>query len=131
MTGSGLDPVAGSLIPIVCPTGGSYSCRIGDSTRNGAQMGILEQSFNVTPTNANFTYMYAVVLENPGHTYYQQPYFNVQILDQNGNPVVGCGNYSVVSGPGYPATHLYIIRTMATLCIANPGQPYLSLYRLT
>ncbi|HWY98630.1 MAG TPA: hypothetical protein VNY36_06070, partial [Bacteroidia bacterium] len=100
MSGPGLDPVAGSLIPVVCPTGGSYSCRIGDSTRNGAQVGILEQSFNVTTANSNFTYMYAVVLENPGHAYYQQPYFNVAILDQSGNPIANCGNYSVVSGPG-------------------------------
>lgn len=102
MSGPGLDPIAGALIPVVCPTGGSYSCRIGDSTRNGAQMGILEQTFTVTPTNANFVYMYAVVLENPFHVYYEQPYFNVQMLDQYGNPIPNCGNYSVVSGPGLP-----------------------------
>lgn len=108
MSGPGLDPIAGALIPVVCPTGGSYSCRIGDSTRNGAQMGILEQTFNVTPTNANFVYMYAVVLENPVHVYYEQPYFNVQMLDQNGNPIPNCGNYSVVSGPGLPGyTSIY------------------------
>lgn len=102
MSGAGNDPVAGSLIPLVCPTGGSYSCRIGDSTRNGAQIGILQQTFTVTQANANFTYMYAVVLENPGHSYYQQPYFNVQMTDQNGNPIPNCGNYSVVSAPGLP-----------------------------
>jgi gliding motility-associated-like protein len=101
-SGAGLDPVAGALIPVVCPTGGSHSCRIGDSTRNGAQMGILQQTFTVTNNNANFVYMYAVVLENPGHNYYQQPYFNVQMLDQNGNPIPNCGNYSVVSGPNLP-----------------------------
>jgi len=102
MSGTGLDPVAGALIPVVCPTGGKYSCRIGDSTRNGAQIGILEQTFTVTPANANFTYMYAVVLENPSHPYFEQPYFNVAILDQSGNPIANCGNYSVVSGPGLP-----------------------------
>lgn len=108
MTGPGLDPVAGALIPVVCPTGGSFSCRIGDGTRNGAQVGVLEQSFTVTAANANFTYMYAVVLENPYHPYYEQPYFNVQILDQNGNPIANCGNYSVVSGPGLPGyTSIY------------------------
>ncbi len=104
MSGTANDPVAGALIPVVCPTGGSYSCRIGDSTRNGAQMGILQQTFTVTSANANFIYMYAVVLENPNpiHQYYQQPYFNVQMIDQNGNPIPDCGNYSVVSGPGLP-----------------------------
>ncbi|HTB06263.1 MAG TPA: PKD domain-containing protein [Bacteroidia bacterium] len=100
--GAGLDPVAGALIPVVCPTGGKYSVRIGDSTRNGAQMGIIEQPFTVTAANANFTYMYAIVLENPGHAYYQQPYFNVEILDPSGNPIANCGSYSVVSGPGLP-----------------------------
>jgi len=102
MSGAGTDPVAGALIPLVCPTGGSYSCRIGDSTRNGAQMGQIQQTFTVTNANANFVYMYAVILENPGHAYYQQPYFNVQMNDQNGNPIPNCGNYSVVSGPGLP-----------------------------
>ncbi len=101
-SGAGVDPIAGALIPVVCPTGGNYSCRIGDSTRNGAQMGVLQQTFTVTSTNCNFVYMYAVVLENPSHNYSQQPYFNVQMLDQNGNPIPNCGNYSVVSGPGLP-----------------------------
>jgi len=100
--GAGVDPVAGALIPLVCPTGGTHSCRIGDSTRNGAQMGMLQQTFNVTANNCDFVYMYAVVLENPSHVYYQQPYFNVQMIDQNGNPIPNCGNYSVVSGPGLP-----------------------------
>ncbi|MGP8215100.1 MAG: PKD domain-containing protein [Bacteroidia bacterium] len=102
MSGAGVDPIAGALIPVVCPTGGSYSCRIGDGPTPHAQMGILEQTFTVTEANANFTYMYAVVLENPSHAFYQQPYFNVQILDQNGNQIPSCGNYSVVSGPGIP-----------------------------
>ncbi len=100
-SGPGLDPIAGALIPVVCP-GSSFSCRIGDGPIPQAQMGTLSQTFTVTQQNANFVYMYAVVLENPAHNYYQQPFFNVVMLDQNNDTIPNCGNYSVVSGPGLP-----------------------------
>ena len=104
MTGAGNDPVAGAFLPVVCPTGGSYSVRIGDSTeatpQPNHQIALLEQRFKVTPANENFVFMYAVVLENPSHNVFQQPYFHVEVLDKNGNPIPGCGEYQVVSGPG-------------------------------
>ncbi len=119
-SGAGVDPIAGALIPVVCPTGGNYSCMIGDGPRNGAQMGILQQSFMVTAANANFIYMYAVVLENPSHIYYEQPYFNVQMLDQNGNPIPNCGNYSVVSGPSLPGFKAIYYAPDADTCYCKP-----------
>lgn len=103
-SGPGLDPIAGALIPVVCP-GSNYSCMIGDGPNPHAQMGTLSQTFTITQQNANFVYMYAVVLENPAHNYYQQPFFNVVMLDQNNDTIPNCGNYSVVSGPGLPGYH--------------------------
>ncbi|HTB05991.1 MAG TPA: PKD domain-containing protein [Bacteroidia bacterium] len=99
-SGAGVDPVAGAAIPVVCPTGGSYSCMIGDGTNINYGVGELEETFQVTKANEDFYYMYAVVLQNPAHPYYQQPYFQVCMLDQNGDTIPHCGNYSVVSGTG-------------------------------
>lgn len=82
-------------MPEVSPWGGVHSVLLGDSNRNGQGVGILSQSFQVTPTTSSLTYQYAVLLENPNHTYYQQPFFSVAILDQNGDTIPTCGEYQV------------------------------------
>lgn len=95
---SGNDPVCGAFIPQLCPSGGKYSVEIGDYDNPSYGVGILEQSFNVTAANCDFTYWYAVVIENPsGHSHFEQPYFNVYMYDQNGNVIPFCGNYSVTA----------------------------------
>ena len=105
ITSGGYDPIAGHLIPTVCPIGGNYSVRIGDGAVPEYGVGIVEQTFKVTPDNANFTYMYAVVLENPsGYPYYVQPYLVIELIDQNGNDIPGCGEYFVdaaATTPGF------------------------------
>jgi len=90
-------------IPIVSPFGGSYSVMLGDSTLPNYGVSILSQTFKVTPSNANFTYQYAVFLENPvGHTYYQQPFFKVAVLNGAGDTIPFCGEYYVVAHGGIP-----------------------------
>jgi gliding motility-associated-like protein len=101
-SGAGNDPIAGALIPLVAPGGGSYSCEVGDGTGTDYGVAMIEQTWMVTNAQPNFTYMDAVVLENPAHPYYFQPYFEIELLDQNGNPIPGCGQYAVVSAPGNP-----------------------------
>jgi gliding motility-associated-like protein len=98
MTG-GNDPLVPS-VPRVSPFGGKYSVRVGDSTNPNQGMAILNQSFMVTAANTDFTYQYAVFLENPNHPYYEQPFFNVALLDQNGDTIPHCGSYNVVSQSG-------------------------------
>ncbi|MGP8215687.1 MAG: PKD domain-containing protein [Bacteroidia bacterium] len=100
MSGTGTDPITG--YPVVCPNGGKYSCRIGDSTVAGSQVAILENTFLVTPATCNFTYYYSVILQNPNHKRGQQPLFNLTMFDQNGDTIPFCGQYAVVSGPGLP-----------------------------
>jgi gliding motility-associated-like protein len=97
MSGTAGDPLAPS-VPVVSPFGGKYSVRVGDSTIPNQGVAILNQTFMVTAANANFTYEYAVFLENPNHTYYQQPFFNVALLDSKGDTIPHCGEYNVVSG---------------------------------
>ena len=87
-------------VPVVSPFGGQYSVMLGDSTQVNYGVAILSQTFQVTPTNDNFTYQYAVFLANPLHNYYQQPFFRVALLDQLGDTIPYCGDYNVVSGNG-------------------------------
>ncbi len=77
---------------------GAQSVRIGDGTGSSALGASLEQYFQVTPNNTNFTYNYAAVLEDGGHANIEQPFFQVEVFDQNGNPIT-CGNY-LVTAPG-------------------------------
>ncbi len=97
MTG-GLDPFGN--FPRVWPGGGNASLRLG-STAIGGIADRISQTFFVTPANANFTYRYAVVLNDPGHTVAQQPRFTSEIIDTLGNPV-NCTVYSVTAGGGIP-----------------------------
>ena len=103
--GDGLVP----SIPVVSPFGGSYSVMLGDSTLPNYGVSILSQTFKVSSANANFTYQYAVFLENPQHptphTYYQQPFFTVAVLKGPDDTIPFCGEYTVVSQGGEPGFH--------------------------
>ncbi|MES2680257.1 MAG: PKD domain-containing protein [Bacteroidota bacterium] len=97
MTGAGLDP-AGNF-PVVAP-GGSFSLRLGN-IQTGGQADRIEQTFLVTQANANFTYRYAVVMEDPGHVLTQQPSFQVEMLDSLGG-LIPCTYYNVAAGNNIP-----------------------------
>lgn len=111
-SGAGVDPYGG--FPIVNPSGGTNSLRLGDmgtfGTTNqyfggvpGAAGATLEQKFQVTAANALFVYYYAVVIQDAGtdHTNQEQPFFKTDVFDCAGNPVA-CGQYLVTGGPGIP-----------------------------
>lgn len=100
MTAGGFDPtVGGTTLPVVPPGGGNNSLLLGDYT-TGAYASRASISFTVSAASANFTYRYAVVLEDPvsGHTDPERPYFSVKIRDASGN-VVTCGDYYVSAKP--------------------------------
>lgn len=103
------------LAPInqVCPliSGNTNSIRLGDGP-NGAYGGSrIEQKFQVTSSNALFTYYYAAVLQNAyqidslgdtiPHLPQEQPYFQIDAQDCFGTPIA-CGNLLVTGGPGIP-----------------------------
>lgn len=87
-------------IPVVSPFGGHYSVMLGDSSQVNYGVAILSQTFEVTESNANFTYQYAVLLANPSHAYYEQPFFRIFFINQSGDTIPYCGQYNVVSGHG-------------------------------
>ncbi|WP_430404358.1 PKD domain-containing protein [Fluviicola sp.] len=103
----------------VCPLipGNTNSIRLGDGP-NGAYGGSrIEQKFQITSSNALFTYYYAAVLQNAytiedldgdgistdtvPHLAEEQPYFQIDAEDCFGNPIA-CGNLLVTGGPGIP-----------------------------
>ncbi|MFH0867169.1 MAG: PKD domain-containing protein [Bacteroidota bacterium] len=88
---------------LTVPPAGEIACaRLGNDI-NGAEAEQLIYTFTVDPLNPNFIYRYAVVLEDPGHEIFAQPFFSVKVLDINNNlvdPV--CGIYEVFSAAGIP-----------------------------
>lgn len=96
-SGAGVDPFGG--FPVVFP-GGNFSLRLGTSG-TGGEADRIEQTFLVSTNNANFTYRYAVVLEDPGHANNQQPAFLVEMLDSTGAQIP-CTYYYVAAGQGIP-----------------------------
>ena len=85
-----------SEIPFVNPNGGPSSARIGRYSSFSNDVGTkLTYSLVLNPNNKNFTISYALVLNNANHDPWEQPYFNVNVRDQNGNLVPGCSSYAV------------------------------------
>src|SRR5262249_19825516 len=101
LTTPGSDPIAGGFIPYTPPLGG-VAALVGDGPQNGYGVGVLEQTYKVDISNPILTVQYAVALENPGHTCAEQPWFKVEVLDQNGAIIPGCGQYFVYATGGLP-----------------------------
>lgn len=97
MTGAGVDPAGG--FPIVA-AGGNFSLKLGDN-QTGGEADRVAQTFMVSAANANFTYRYAVVFQDPGHTVAQQPSFQIEMLDSLGTQIP-CTFYNVAAGGNIP-----------------------------
>lgn len=96
MTGTGTDPNACDDITVVAP-GYQYSARLGNPSV-GAQGERLSYTYNVTPQSALFTYQYAVVLQDPGHSASDQPRFEIRVLNGSGQVISQqCGYYQVTA----------------------------------
>lgn len=99
MTGTGTDAIGG--FPVVFP-GGTSSLMLGDGTGTNNSAADASQTFLVDANSAAFSYSYAIVLMDPGHTAAEQPYFKINMYDSLGN-TIQCGDYSVVAGGGSSA----------------------------
>ncbi len=98
ITNGGYDRLV-PTIPRVSPwSTGGHSVMLGDSTLIGSGAAILSKTFYVSSTTSDFTYQYAVFLANPPHPASEQPFFEVYVLDENGDTIPNCGSYNVVSG---------------------------------
>ncbi|MEA5256275.1 gliding motility-associated C-terminal domain-containing protein [Arcicella aquatica] len=95
---SGFDPkITNERIPMVAP-GSNYSIQLGNTTETtpGGVYHRLRTSFMVTQDNTLFQYKFAVILQNDNnnHTDAQKPAFNINITDENGNPLT-CSNFNI------------------------------------
>ncbi len=101
MTGPGTDANTCNTVTVVAP-GSTFSARVGNAG-SGSQAERLLYTFTVTAQNALIIYKYAVVLENPSaHSVSEQPRFEVQVRDANGNPIP-CTYYQVAASSNLPS----------------------------
>lgn len=96
MTGAGTDPNACDDITVVAP-GYTYSARLGNPSV-GAQAERLSYTYTPQVGSELFTYQYAVVLQDPGHSASDQPRFEIRVLNSNGQVISQqCGYYQVTA----------------------------------
>lgn len=93
----GIDAQGG--FPMVYPGGGGTSVMLGNGIGTGNGAARIRQTFLVDASSAAFSYHYAVVLNDAGHTANEQPYFKVRVFDAGGSAIV-CGDYEVVAPSG-------------------------------
>ncbi len=96
-----IDPYGG--FPTLCPYGGKYSVKLGNDSI-GAQAEGFRYDFIVPATvdTFTFTYFYAVVFQDPGHTPPEQPRFFVTAYDIATGVVVNCASFDYVSTGAIP-----------------------------
>jgi gliding motility-associated-like protein len=96
-----VDPYGG--FPQLCPFGGKYSVKLGNDSVGNQAEGL---SYTLTiPSNIDtftFTYFYAVVFENPGHSSYEQPRFFVSAYDVLTGIPIHCASFDYVASGGIP-----------------------------
>ena len=75
---NGVDNYGG--FPVVAPDGGQYSFLLNNDSAGGklCDLSVME-SFVVTPNNASYTFRFAAVLQDVGHTDSTKPYFIIEI----------------------------------------------------
>jgi len=118
---SGNDPYGG--FPMLAPNGGTFSVKLGNDDINYEAEQLI-YTFNVQPQDTNFIYKYAVVFQDPGHTWSEQPYFELKIYDGSNNVIPCSYQQYVASGsiPGFQTSGDIRYKTWTTVGI-NLG-PY-------
>lgn len=104
-SGLGIDPCSNTpgspTISYVAPGFGLSSLRLGEPQMPGYGAERATFSFFVNPGDTDFTYMYAIVIEDAGHSPAEQPYVSLCIRDANGASLP-CGCFTYTGGPNMP-----------------------------
>jgi gliding motility-associated-like protein len=99
---AGFDPAVGAALPLISPFGGTKIARV-NNVATGAKVDRIEQSFNVTSSNAILQIAFAAVLNSSGaHNCNEQPYVNISLIDSAGN-TLACP-YLAFSAPSTACT---------------------------
>lgn len=109
-TGAALDSFG--LFPVVAPDGGSYSLKLGNANV-GAQSEKARYYVHVPSGSVDFSliYRYAVVLQDPGHSVFDQPRFEVRAYDSLTNSPLPCFQFSYVAAATIPGFYNSTIDT--------------------
>jgi gliding motility-associated-like protein len=89
--------------PRSCPNGSGYSVQIGDK-QIGAQADRASYTFTIPAGQNDYSiiYHYAVVLQNPNHSPYQQPKFQTEVFNVTDGAYVDCPSFEFVAGSFQP-----------------------------
>jgi len=121
---SAIDPYG--LFPTNPPDGSNFALRLGNTLIGGEAEGTT-YTIKVPANDSNFSikYDYAVVFQNPGHTLWSQPRFQVKVFDSAANKYVDCASFEYISTSNLPG---FAQSTVDTSVIYKPWSTvYLSL----
>ncbi|MEI9959431.1 MAG: PKD domain-containing protein [Ferruginibacter sp.] len=121
---SAIDPYG--LFPTNPPDGSNFALRLGNTLIGGEAEGTT-YTIKVPANDSNFSikYDYAVVFQNPGHTLWSQPRFQVKVFDSAANQYVDCASFEYISTSNLPG---FAQSTVDTSVIYKPWSTvYLSL----
>lgn len=95
------DPFGG--FSLNSPNGSDYIVQLGnDGTGRGAEQ--ISYTFNVPAGSTDYSviFNYAVVFQNPGHDFDEQPKFTARVFDITANTSTSCGSFEFVAQGGIP-----------------------------
>lgn len=89
--------------PTLCPYGGNYSVKLGNQSSGSEAEGV-SYTFTIPATldTFTFTYFYAVVFEDPGHSAPEQPRFFATAYDVATGELVNCASYNYIATGSIP-----------------------------
>ncbi len=100
--GNVLDPYG--HFPVICPNGSGHSVKLGNEEGQALAEGI-SYEFKIPGNRKVFSivYNYAIVFQNPTHAAYQQPRFEIQVLNVTKNEIINCSSFEYIPfGPPKP-----------------------------
>ena len=100
-----LDPYG--QFPVNCPNGSNYSIMIGNNSTGGHAQTV-SYTFTIPANQDNYSiiYNYAVVLQNPAHSLWQQPGFFSRVFDVTANQYIDCGAFNFLATSSLPGFQL-------------------------
>ncbi len=96
----GTDPNTDNLLPLL-PQGESKVIRLGND-QVGAEAEAIQYTFTVNHFKSILLLKFAVVFEDPQHSFSEQPRFIVRVLNSNGQLVEDCAEYDVTAAGNIP-----------------------------
>jgi gliding motility-associated-like protein len=109
------------LFPVICPSGGSYSVKLGNNS-SGSQAERIRYTFTIPAgqSDFNFVYNYAVVFQDPSHPVVQQPRFQAKIYDALSGDGVACANYDFTAAANLPGFQYSPLTPTGTRVLYKP-----------